>query len=212
MTPAYLKLPDNHCFDHQLLLDVLKTYRSPRDKISLMLRRGEIVRIRKGLYVRSREFGGRIEPVEVAGAIYGPSYVSLEYALSVYGIIPEAVRAVTSMTIRRTKAYQTPISSFLYKHIPAGAFSVGVSVERRSSVGFMIATAEKAVCDKVACGSGIRTLREIESFVVEDQRMDTDEIARFSLELLRDIERAYDMRRIGLLVRWFQKNFSGETQ
>lgn len=211
-TPAYLGLPEDHCFDYQYLMEVLKRYRSPRDKVSLMLRRGEIVRVRKGLYVRSREFGGRIEPVEMAGAIYGPSYVSLEYALSDHGLIPEAVHAVTSMTTRRARDFQTPLSPFYYRHIHAGAFSVGVSFERRRSVGILIATPEKAVCDKLACTPGIRTLKEIESFVVEDQRMDTDEIAGFSHELLREIQLVYELKRIGLFFRWFEKNFYRETQ
>ncbi len=50
--------------------------------LSSMLRNGEIVSVRKGLYIRSYEFGGTVEPVEMANVVYGLSYVSLEYTLS----------------------------------------------------------------------------------------------------------------------------------
>jgi predicted transcriptional regulator of viral defense system len=207
MDPAYLKLPNNHCFDYRLLLDALRGYRSPRDKISLMLSRGEIARLRKGLYVRSREYGGTAEPVEVANVLYGPSYVSLEYALSHYGMIPEGVVEITNVTSKRTRRFTTPLGRFSYRHIPAKAFHVGVALERRGQVGMLMATREKAVCDKLASVSHIRTMEQIDDFLIEDQRIDEGDLAGLSLDLLREIAAAYGMQRLGLLVRWFQKRF-----
>jgi predicted transcriptional regulator of viral defense system len=83
-------------FDYQVLLDTLSGYRKPRDKITRLLAAGAIVRIKKGLYCFGDPF--RKEPISrehLANLIYGPSYISIDYALSYYGLIPERVETIT---------------------------------------------------------------------------------------------------------------------
>ena len=53
----------------------------------------------------------------VANRIYQPSYVSLESALSYYGLIPEAVYRVTSVSSLKTQHYETPVGTFDYRHL-----------------------------------------------------------------------------------------------
>jgi predicted transcriptional regulator of viral defense system len=207
MTSPYLKLPVGHYFDYAFLLDAIKEYRSPRDKITLMLKNGEIIRIRKGLYVRSRQFGGVVEADEIANAVYGPSYISLHYALSHYSMIPERVVEITSVTSKRQKTFSTPVGRFSYSHIPVRAYSAGITIEKRGLVGVLMATPEKALCDTLAEASDLRTMHDVEMFIIENQRIDSDEIAGMSLDLLQEIERAYGMERITTFVRWFRKNF-----
>ena len=52
-----------------------------------------------------------------ANRIYQPSYLSLETALSYYGLIPEGVYALTSITSRKTKILNTAVGSFTYRHL-----------------------------------------------------------------------------------------------
>ena len=69
-------------FDYQTLLTALREYKRPRDRITRLLSQGTIVRVKKGLYVFGE--GERREPAHkgvLANLIFGPSYVSLEYAL-----------------------------------------------------------------------------------------------------------------------------------
>jgi len=77
-------LPD-YPVDYRYLTWLLRNYRSPRDKIGRMIKNGEIIRVKKGLYVLSPEFGGTADKKVLANLIYGPSYVSLEYALQYWG-------------------------------------------------------------------------------------------------------------------------------
>lgn len=177
MAPPFLALPADHCFDYRFLLSLLRGYRSPRDKISLMLRKGEILRLRKGLYVRSPEYGGTVEPREIANVLYGPSYISLEYALSHYGMIPERVETLTSVTSKRSRAFATPLGHYSYAHIPQKAYPVGVTLERSGPTGVLIATREKALCDTLARASNIRTIADLGAFITEDQRQDTPQCA-----------------------------------
>ncbi len=89
-------------FDCQTLLDVLKDYARPRDKITDLIRKGIIIRVKKGLYVLGDRF--RTPPCSrelLANLAYGPSYISFKYALQYYGMVPERVEAVTSVTTVR---------------------------------------------------------------------------------------------------------------
>ncbi|MEA3441146.1 MAG: hypothetical protein U9R58_12785 [Chloroflexota bacterium] len=98
-------------FDYQVLLYTLSGYRKPRDKITRLLAAGAIVRIKKGLYCFGDPF--RKKPISrehLANLIYGPSYISIDYALSYYGLIPERVETITSVTTHRSRDFDTPFA------------------------------------------------------------------------------------------------------
>ncbi len=82
-----------------MLLEELEEYASPKSKLSRMVKRGECFPITKGLY----ETDPNTPPHLLAGSIYGPSYISFEFALSYYGLIPEAVYTVTCATFEKKK-------------------------------------------------------------------------------------------------------------
>ena len=88
---------------------------------------------------------------QIANFLYGPSYVSMEWALSFYGMIPERVYTVTSMTLGRNKQYHTPIGDFSYFTLPARYYPVGITQKKSPDFvgGFLIATPEKALADLV---------------------------------------------------------------
>jgi len=73
-----------------------------------------LIKLRKNLYVIKNE---DIDLRLLANKIYEPSYVSLEYGLSFYNLIPEAAFAITSVTTDKTKQFKNKLGNFLYKHI-----------------------------------------------------------------------------------------------
>ena len=94
---------DREVFDYQRLLQCLTTYAKPRDRVKRLLDAGDIVRVKKGLYVFGDAY--RRAPVSrelLANLIYGPSYISLDYALAWHGLIPERVTTVTSLPNARS--------------------------------------------------------------------------------------------------------------
>src|SRR5439155_24771651 len=102
-------------FDHSLLASALSSYSGVRQKINELLKSGTIVRVKKGLYVFGPEV--RQNPIckeTLANLIYGPSCISLEYALSHHGLIPERVETITSVTPKKNKEFNTPIGRFTY--------------------------------------------------------------------------------------------------
>ena len=116
-------------FDYQTLLDVLKDYERPRDKISDYLRKGVIIRIKKGLYIFGEGYRKEVFSRELlANLIFGPSYISLDSALQYYGFIPERVEAMTSVTTGRSKRFETPVGLFTYREISVQASQMTLSV------------------------------------------------------------------------------------
>jgi len=108
--------------------------------------KGYLIKIRQGWYAfADLEI---TEPIlfTIANRIHGPSYVSLEIALSLYGLIPESVYTITSVTSGQTLTLETPLGAFSYRHLkPELLF--GYSLREYKGQTYKIAEAEKAVLD-----------------------------------------------------------------
>ena len=196
------KIPQEE-FDYQTLLSGLEGYARPRDKISDLLKKGTIIRVKKGLYVFGEDNRKKPYSKEIlANLIYGPSYISLDYALQYHGLIPERVEAVTSVTTGRSRRFSTPAGLFTYRMIPLDAFRTGMDrAELDRGLGFLIATAEKALADKLYAdrGSGIRTQKTLAAYLENDLRIDTISLAELNPDSLDDIAQRYSSKKIALL-------------
>ena len=193
-----------HPIDYLYLMNLLKAYRSPRDKISRMIKKKEIIQVKKGLYVLSPEFGNQINLKILANLIYGPSYISLEYALSYWGLIPEKVEEVTSMTNKRNKVFETPVGRFSYKYLQSSKFSVGIERITEETGAFLMASKEKAICDRLALVKRLDS-NEIVEFFENDLRLDIDELIGLDIELVREIERVYKNKSVTAFLKWLLK-------
>ncbi len=163
-----------------MLLDELKNYASPHDKISRMVKNGEIYPIVKGVYETNRS----ISPYLLAGSIYGPSYISFEYALSYYGMIPEAVYTVTSATCakKKKKKYETLFGTFTYRDIPEKAFPFGIDIMKEGEYYYRIATPEKALCDKLYTMKPVGNAEEMFALLTENLRIDESELVKLNFQ------------------------------
>lgn len=178
-------------FDYQTLMDALAGYAAPRDRVSSLLRQGVIIRVKKGLYIFGDDI--RRKPIcreLLANLIYGPSYISLDYALQYHGLIPERVTALTSVTTGRSRLFDTPVGRFDYRMIPLHAFRTGMDmVELADGRPFLIAIPEKALADKLLCerGIGIRGQRELQRHLEEELRIDPADLSRLDPARLDEI-------------------------
>lgn len=149
---------------------------------------GEILNIRRGLYCLAPEY--QKKPVSVyslAQRIYGPSYISMETALSHHGWIPEAVYACTCASFGNSKEFATPLGVFSYQRVPQHTFFHGVQRcnDDNGNVFFMASPA-KALVDYLYVHqlhwTGINE-------PIGSLRIDEDELARVTtaeLEALLD--------------------------
>ena len=115
------------------------------------LKSGEVIQLRRGLYhLSSSVFPALVSTEMLANLIYGPSYVSLESALSYHGWIPEAVHNCTSVTSGRPRHFDTPHGRFSYVRIKQTPLMAGVLCEQATGGTFLVATPLKALADIVA--------------------------------------------------------------
>lgn len=140
-------------------------------------RSDEIIRLKGGLYVVNPETSGSIlSIVLIANHLCSPSYVSKQTALRHFGLIPEAVYSVQSMTIKSSVTYENRLGRFDYTHISREAFSVGLKQYTDNGVVSVVASPEKALCDLIAGTPDLklRYLKETQQYLEEDLRLDMD--------------------------------------
>jgi hypothetical protein len=196
-------------FDYQALMACLKAYSHPRDKITDLMGKGQIIRVKKGLYIFGQDYRKRPYSREIlANLIYGPSYISLEYALSYHGLIPERVESLTSVTTGRSRSFSTPVGLFTYRTIPLTFFQTGMTRNELDNDGaFLIATPEKALVDKIFIESGadMRTLKGLEEYLFESLRIDADLLSRLDIGQIFEFAESYPSSKLRVLTNLLRK-------
>lgn len=177
--------------DIHYLLD--KTPDSRQAIIKRAIQKGYLIPIRRDLYLIKNAKGSFLDSFEIASIIYGPSYISFESALSYHGWIPEAVRTVTSASVKRAKEFDTPIGVFSYEHIPMKAFSFGVEQRLQGSFTLFIASPMKAIADIIyARRRKWNSLEELS----EDLRIEIENFQNVDKNLLVELIENYPSPRV----------------
>ena len=155
-----------------ILLEELHEYASPKTKLSRMVQKGTVFPITKGLYETDRN----VPPHLLAGSIYGPSYISFEYALSYYGLIPEAVYTITcaSFEKKKKKQYDTLFGAFTYQDVSAEAFPLYVELHQEGDYWYRMAAPEKALCDQLYKLPPVKNGKALAAMLLDDLRIDED--------------------------------------
>lgn len=167
--------------------------RGLHSKIGRMLASSELMQLKRGFFVFGSEY--QTQPIElfpIANLLYGPSYVSLESALSHYEMIPEGIHGVTSITIRRVKRFDTPLGRFQYRVIHERAFGVGVCSMRVGGSNVLLATPERALLDKLYLDSAGN---ELLAFCLSGLRIEPALLQSLDMQKLSTLARFYDVKK-----------------
>ena len=166
---------------------LLSDYSNRAAKTASLLKKREIIQIRRGLYTFAEPLRREmLSAGALANQIYSPSYVSEDYALSWYGMIPETPAVVTSVAMGRSRRFVTEFGIFSYRYCRSLAYPVGVTATGEGQNRFLIATPEKALFDKVVSdrrfdGTGA------EAYLLEDLRLDEDALRRLNRKRLKEL-------------------------
>lgn len=147
------------------------------NKVSELERAGEIIRLKRGLYVANpAESGRQLSLPLIANHLYAPSYVSMLSALRFYGLTPETVYSIQSMTLKHSRTFDTPVGHFSYLSVLQAAFAIGLTMQREGEATFIMASPEKALCDLIANSPqlNLRYKKEAERYLAEDLRLDME--------------------------------------
>jgi predicted transcriptional regulator of viral defense system len=117
-----------------------------KQRLSEWQKKKYIKKISKGFYIFNDLLINELTLFAIANRIYKPSYISLEMALSIYGIIPESVYGITSVTSQRTKSIKTPVGDFIYKHTQP-ELMFGYEIREHNGHYYQFAELEKAILD-----------------------------------------------------------------
>ena len=183
-------------FTHEEIANILKDKVSNVNaKISYMVKQGVLIRLKKGLYAFSELYqDSSVDIILVANLLYNPSYVSFDYALSFHGLIPERVYEVTSATLYTKKIFETPLGRFSYRPIPLDVYALGVDwLYDDVNGGRFIATAEKALCDKIRGDRGVGRLiqAKMRDYLLYDLRIEWEVLLGLDVELIEEIAKKY---------------------
>lgn len=163
--------------------------KSTDKKVARLEKNGDIIRLKRGLYVVNPEISKKTLSNElVANHLYAPSYISMSSALRYYGLIPEAVYLFQSMTVKHSRNFDTPIGTYNYTHISRDAFHIGIRSINTGEYSFLIASPEKALCDLIANTSmvNLRYPKDVENFLIHDIRLDMDEFSKFDTTIFEE--------------------------
>ncbi|WP_051321517.1 type IV toxin-antitoxin system AbiEi family antitoxin domain-containing protein [Chrysiogenes arsenatis] len=191
---------------HSTLSSVLSDYQAPNFKIHCWLNEGKLIPLKRGLYaVPGVSSKAALSLPLIANHLHGPSYVSMEFMLSHYGIIPEGVVQVTSVTTRRGKRFENCLGRFSYQSVPSVYYALGIEyVKAGERVGFMVASREKALCDWLALTPNVKvySTKGLRVLLVEDMRMDEAILAELdSKKVLEFAETGFRSERLMWLGR-----------
>ena len=177
-----------------------KEYSDIKGKIRRDVTEGKLIPLMRGLYETDATVSGKY----LAGYIYGPSYLSFDYALSRYSLIPETVfNTFTSATFKKskTKTYQNKFGTFIYKDVPEAVYSLAVRVVEEGDYTYLIATPEKALCDKLYSLSPVNTIKGVRSLLFEDLRIDESEFWKLNIDELCELAPLYKCTTLNTLTK-----------
>ena len=180
-------------------------YTDIKGKIRREVQTGRLIPVARGLYETDQTISGKY----LAGRIYGPSYLSFDFALYVYSLIPEAVyNTYTSATFdkHKTKKYQNLFGVFTYRDVPTEVYPLEVVIHQENGYSYQIATPEKALCDKLYTISPVSNLTELKELLFDDLRIDEDEFEKFDQNTLETLAPLYHSTNLNLLAKLIRRN------
>lgn len=192
--------------EHATLSSILENlaYKRINDKIVQLKKKDILTPLKSGLYVYNPLYNNRLLSKEIiANILLGPSYVSLDFALWFHELIPESVYEITSITIKRSKSFKTPYGVFSYTKIKKELFNIGLEIKSSKSGNFMIASKEKALCDKVYFTKNIdlRSQKAMMEFLEDDLRIDMDELEDCDIKIFEEYAKISKSKKIEVLTK-----------
>lgn len=191
-------------YDVQTLKNKYKEYSNINQKISLDCKNGKLIRVKRGLYTDDLKKDGPV----IANVCYGPSYLSFEYALSYYGLIPEHVSTYTSATFckKNSKTYQMANACFKYKSIPKNVFAKGIIFfKNENNIRYKIACKEKALCDLLYSKYPVRSIKDLKIMLFDDLRIDEEEFKNLDFSFIKEIANEYHSNTLYILVKYIDE-------
>lgn len=182
----------------------LVKYSNKDTKLSRDIKNGKLIKIINGLYETDSNTPGYL----LATSIYGPSYISFEYALSYYGLIPERVSTITCATFdkKKKKQFNTKFGIFTYRDIPIFAYPEEIILKEENNYSYQIASKEKALCDKLYTLKPLNNYSDLENMLFNDLRIDIENFNKLNKYKIEKLSNLYHSSNVKLLSKYMRRN------
>lgn len=186
----------------KMLSDQLTQYSNIPNKIRRMIQSQQLFPLKKGLFETDKTANG----AHLSQVIITPSYLSFEWALSYYGLIPESVVNFTCATTgyKNNKCFNNQYGTFIYTVLPARVFPYAIKYNGSDDEGFWIASPEKSICDKLFTLAPVHNLKSIRSLLFDDLRIDETKFYALDPLIFSDLVDRYHTSNIKLAYKVFK--------
>lgn len=187
------------------LKEKYKNYADVNGKIKRDIDKGLLFPLVRGIY----ETDSNVDGFLLASSIYGPSYLSFEYALSIHNLIPERVVVYTNATFnkRKSKLYQNHFGLFTYRDVPKKAFPYMVKAHEEDSYVYFIASPEKALCDLLYIKEPVLSIKALKVLMFEDLRINKDVFNQLNFEDILSLTDKYISNNIKYLKKYIEREY-----
>lgn len=187
------------------LKEKYKDYTDTNGKIKREIDNGFLFPLVRGIYETNESVDGFL----LASYIYGPSYLSFEYALSYHNLIPERVVVYTSTTFnkRKSKVYQNHFGHYTYRDVPNAAFPFSVKVYEENGYAYFIARPEKALCDLLYTRKPVTSMKELIMVLFEDLRINKDMFEQLNFEEVLFLSDKYISNNMKYLRKYIESEY-----
>lgn len=151
--------------------------------------KNEVLRLKPGLYCLAGDYcRSHPHPFVVAAMLHSPSHISLESALSYYGLIPEAVYQITSVTARRRRSFSTPLGDFSFQRVPSDKPRAGVRLIKVDDEGWaFIAGPLRSIADLIYLRKDVTWDNDGLRFLTVSMCIDEDDLREIPLEDFEEV-------------------------
>ncbi len=159
-----------------------------RRQVREWVKKSYLIPLKKGIYVFHEPYKKKnLSPLFLSNYLVLPSYLSLEYAMGFYELIPEKVTVFTSVTTKKTKSFGNFFGEFEYRSIKKNLF-FGFRKETDNHQEFFIASPEKALLDYFYFNSHYqKNFQELESLRLQNTE-------KLNLKLLKNYGKKFNER------------------
>lgn len=186
------------------LKEKYKNYTDINGKIKRDVENNILFPIVRGIYETNSNTSGYL----LTSYIYGPSYLSFEYALSFHNLIPERVVTYTNATYnkRKNKEYRNMFGYYRYRDIPKSAFPFFVKAYVEGSYSYFIASPEKALCDLLYTLSPVSSIKALKQLLFENLRIDLNEFNLLNFNDIMFLSTKYVSNNIKFLTKLIERS------
>lgn len=196
---------DDPIFESPILLAGNVDPKLIRVQLSRWVKAGKIFQLRRGLYSFAPPYQKRQpHPFLVANHLQKASYVSLQSALSFYGLIPDVVNITTSVSTGRPERLETPLGIYEFRHIKTELL-FGYRMTEFGEQSALVATPEKALLDMIYLQPG----GESTAYLKELRLQNTEKLDK---DLLRKQSGKFNTLKLQNAVKEIIQLISGESE